>query len=164
MFRLPASSAPVEHEGGLTVVHHEDHDHTVARRRGRCRPSPKLPFLKSGFLKWDGFQPLSGTAVLLFENGFKLHILGRGLFLSGARPHGVAHGFRGSRPVARPPCGSRHAFRGARPPRPDGVIQLVFPEGRANFHLPWAAMLLTLVVFGSGRLSLDWPIARALRV
>ena len=35
------------------------------------------------------------------------------------------------------------------------VIQLTVPEGWANFHLPWAAMSLALVVFGGGVLSLD---------
>ena len=35
------------------------------------------------------------------------------------------------------------------------VIQLTIPGGWANFHLPWAAMALALVVYGGGRLSLD---------
>ena len=35
------------------------------------------------------------------------------------------------------------------------IIQLTVPEGWANFHLPWAAMALTLVVFGGGRIVLD---------
>lgn len=55
------------------------------------------------------------------------------------------------------------------------VIQITVPEGWANFHLPWAAMALALVVFGGGRLSLDqldrpaarliagWPMAAARR-
>ena len=39
------------------------------------------------------------------------------------------------------------------------VIQLTVPEGWANFHLPWAAMALTLVVYGGGAASLDRLIA-----
>lgn len=35
------------------------------------------------------------------------------------------------------------------------VIQLTVPDGWANFHLPWAAMALTLVVYGGGRIALD---------
>ena len=35
------------------------------------------------------------------------------------------------------------------------VIQLTVPEGWANFHLPWAAMALALIVFGGGAASLD---------
>jgi len=35
------------------------------------------------------------------------------------------------------------------------VIQLVYPDGWANFHLYWAAMTLGLMAFGPGALSLD---------
>jgi putative oxidoreductase len=41
------------------------------------------------------------------------------------------------------------------------VIQLTVPEGWANFHLPWAAMALTLAVYGGGRLALDRLISPA---
>ncbi len=43
------------------------------------------------------------------------------------------------------------------------IIQLTVPEGWANFHLPWAAMALTLVVFGAGALSLDRLLSRTAR-
>jgi len=36
-----------------------------------------------------------------------------------------------------------------------GVIQLVVPDGWANFHLPWAAMAIAIVALGAGPLSLD---------
>jgi putative oxidoreductase len=35
------------------------------------------------------------------------------------------------------------------------VIQLVVPEGWANFHLPWAALAVAIMALGPGRLSLD---------
>src|SRR5690606_8716952 len=35
------------------------------------------------------------------------------------------------------------------------VIQLTVPEAWPNFHLPWAAMAVALVVIGPGRFSLD---------
>jgi len=35
------------------------------------------------------------------------------------------------------------------------IIQLTIPDGWANFHLPWAAMALALVVHGPGMLSVD---------
>jgi len=44
-----------------------------------------------------------------------------------------------------------------------GVIQLVVPEGWANFHLPWAALATAIMALGPGKLSLDhlaaslWP-------
>ena len=43
------------------------------------------------------------------------------------------------------------------------VIQLTVPEGWANFHLPWAAMALALVVYGGGPLSLDRMLSSKLR-
>src|SRR3546814_5026220 len=36
-----------------------------------------LPFFKSGLTKWDGFLSLSPTASFLFQEEFKLHLLGR---------------------------------------------------------------------------------------
>jgi len=36
-----------------------------------------------------------------------------------------------------------------------GVIQLVVPEGWANFHLPWAALAVAIISLGPGALSLD---------
>jgi putative oxidoreductase len=41
-----------------------------------------------------------------------------------------------------------------------GVIQLVFPDGWANFHLYWAALALALMGLGSGPVSLDYLINR----
>src|SRR5438093_13768263 len=35
-----------------------------------------VPFFKSGLTKWDGFLSLSPAAAYLFEDEFKLHILG----------------------------------------------------------------------------------------
>ena len=43
------------------------------------------------------------------------------------------------------------------------VIQITVPEGWANFHLPWAAMALALVVWGGGALSLDRLLSRRAR-
>ncbi len=39
------------------------------------------------------------------------------------------------------------------------VIQLVAPDGWANFHLYWAAISTTLIALGPGFLSLDEFIA-----
>ncbi len=35
-----------------------------------------VPFFRSGLTKWDGFLSLSPAAAFLFEDEFKLHILG----------------------------------------------------------------------------------------
>jgi putative oxidoreductase len=41
-----------------------------------------------------------------------------------------------------------------------GVIQLVYPDGWANFHLYWAAISLAIIALGPGRLSVDDLIGR----
>jgi len=114
-----------------------------------------IPFYRSGLTKWDGFLQLSGGAEFLFAQEFKLHILG------GEYPYPL-------------PIFTAHAAGIAEIVLPvllifglftrltalgllvmTAVIQITVPEGWANFHLPWAAMALALVVFGGGRLSLD---------
>jgi putative oxidoreductase len=41
-----------------------------------------------------------------------------------------------------------------------GVIQLVFPDGWANFHLYWASLAVGIMALGPGPLSLDCLINR----
>jgi putative oxidoreductase len=40
------------------------------------------------------------------------------------------------------------------------VIQLIVPDGWANFHLPWATMAMALIAIGPGRVSLDHLIGK----
>ena len=35
------------------------------------------------------------------------------------------------------------------------IIQLTYSDGRANFHLYWAAVALAILTFGPGAISLD---------
>lgn len=44
-----------------------------------------------------------------------------------------------------------------------GVIQLVVPEGWANFHLPWAALAVAIIALGPGTLSFDHLISALYR-
>lgn len=114
-----------------------------------------LPFWKSGLTKWDGFLQPSGSAQYLFTNEFRLHLFGAEFpypfpetmaFLSGTGeiilPVMLVIGL-----------GTRYAALGLL--LMTGIIQLTIPDGWMNFHLPWAAMLLPLIVFGPGRISLD---------
>ena len=39
------------------------------------------------------------------------------------------------------------------------IIQLTYPDGWRNFHLPWAAMALAILTFGGGKIALDWMLA-----
>lgn len=114
-----------------------------------------LPFFKSGLTKWDGFLSLSPTASYLFEDEFKLHILGNGYDFP--FPAAFAY-FDGIAEIVLPVLlilGFATRFSALALLVMTGVIQLVVPEGWANFHLPWAALAVALVALGPGKLSLD---------
>ena len=119
-----------------------------------------VPFYFSGLTKWDGFLQLSGGAQFLFTQEFKLHILGQQfaypLPILAAYAAGIAE-------IVLPVLlllglGTRFAALGLL--AMTAVIQLTVPEGWANFHLPWAAMALALVVFGGGAISADRLLGR----
>lgn len=114
-----------------------------------------VPFFKSGLTKWDGFLQLSGGARYLFTEEFRLHILGQQIPypfpLTMAALAGIGE-------IVLPVLlvlglGTRFAALGLL--LMTAVIQLTVPEGWANFHLPWAAMALALIVYGGGAASLD---------
>ena len=114
-----------------------------------------VPFFYSGLTKWDGFLTLSSGAHYLFEEEFKLHIFGN-LYPYPA-PVLMAT-MAGAGEIALPiflvlGLGTRLAALGIL--AMTAIIQLTVPEGWANFHLPWAAMALTLIVFGGGSISVD---------
>lgn len=127
------------------------------------RVAVAVPFLKSGVRKWDGFLQLSDTAVLLFREEFRLHILG-GTYAYPAP--GAAAFLAGGAEIVLPVLlivglGARFAALGLLVMT--GVIQLTVPDGWASFHLPWAAMLLAILAYGPGKLSLDHLIEKARR-
>lgn len=114
-----------------------------------------VPFFKSGLTKWDGFLQLSNGARYLFAEEFKLHLLGQQF----PYPFPLTMAtFAGIGEIVLPVLlvlglGTRFAALGLL--AMTAVIQLTVPEGWANFHLPWAAMALALVVYGGGAASLD---------
>ena len=114
-----------------------------------------IPFFKSGLTKWDGFLTLSTGARYLFEQEFKLHIFGNQfpypMPLTMAAAAGIAELVLPILLVLG--LFTRYAALGLL--AMTAVIQLTIPDGWANFHLPWAAMALTLVVYGGGRIALD---------
>ena len=118
-----------------------------------------IPFFLSGLTKWDGFLTLSTGAHFLFEEEFRLHIFGSEI----AYPFPTAMAAAAGIGEIVLPCllvvglGTRFAALGLL--AMTAIIQLTVPDGWANFHLPWAAMALALMVFGGGRLSLDGAIA-----
>ncbi|MCO5733020.1 DoxX family protein [Rhizobium sp. SSA_523] len=114
-----------------------------------------IPFFKSGLTKWDGFLTLSTGARYLFEQEFRLHLFGSDypypLPLTMAAAAGIAE-------LVLPillVLGLFTRYAALALLIMTAVIQITLPEGWANFHLPWAAMALTLIVFGGGRLALD---------
>lgn len=114
-----------------------------------------LPFFKSGLTKWDGFLSLSPAASYLFEDEFKLRILGHAFDFP--FPAVFAY-FDAIAEIILPVLlilGFATRFSALALLIMTGVIQLVVPEGWANFHLPWAALAVAIMAVGPGRLSLD---------
>jgi len=113
------------------------------------------PFFASGLTRWDGWFTLSFGARALFADEYRLHALGQEIpfpypdlvatLASTAEivlPILLAFGFL-----------TRYAALGLL--GMTAVIQLVYPDGWQNFHLPWAAMALAVMAFGPGAISLD---------
>ncbi|MFM0505305.1 DoxX family protein [Paraburkholderia caffeinilytica] len=121
-----------------------------------------LPFFRSGLTRWDGVLSISPATLFLFENQFKLHIFGG------------AYGFPAPDTVAflvaiaeitlpiLLVAGLATRFAALALLLMTGVIQLVFPDGWANFHLYWASLAVGIMALGPGRLSLDRLIDREL--
>lgn len=123
-----------------------------------------VPFFKSGLTKWDGFLELSPAAAFLFEEQFKLHIFG-GLY-DLPIPDTLAW-FDGVAEIVLPillVAGLATRFSALGLLVVTGVIELVVPEGWANFHLPWAAMAISIVAIGPGPVSLDNLVDRVCRL
>ncbi|MDZ7926685.1 MAG: DoxX family protein [Agrobacterium sp.] len=115
-----------------------------------------IPFFKSGLTKWDGFLTLSTGARYLFEEEFKLHIFGSQIPYPMPLVMATASGIAELVLPVLLVFGlfTRYAALGLLVMT--AVIQLTVPDGWANFHLPWAAMALTLVVYGGGRVGIDY--------
>src|SRR6202163_180763 len=121
-----------------------------------------VPFFRSGLTKWDGFLSLAPSAQYLFEEEFKLHLFG-GTY--GFPMPDVIAFIDGLAEIVLPilllvGLATRLSALGLLVMT--GVIELVVPEGWANFHLPWAALAVAIVALGPGRLSLDYLIDRRL--
>lgn len=121
-----------------------------------------LPFYTSGLTKWDGWFNLSLGARYLFEQEFRLHLFGAEFPYPAPLPMAFV---AGCLEIALPillvlGLGTRLAALGLL--GMTAIIQLTVPDGWLNFHLPWAAMALTLIVFGGGAVRLDRLASRVL--
>lgn len=118
-----------------------------------------LPFFRSGLTRWDGFLSLSPGTLFLFEEQFKLHILGSEYGLPAPDQFALLTAVA---EIVLPilllaGLATRLAALGLL--AMTGVIQLVFPDGWANFHLYWAALATGIIAVGPGKISLDRWIA-----
>jgi len=116
-----------------------------------------VPFWRSGILKWDGFLRLSDTAVTLFTDEFMLHLPG------GPYPYPaptVMAFLSGCAEISLPillvfGLATRFAALGLL--FMTLIVELTVPDGWP-VHITWAAMALAVIVWGPGRLSLDYLI------
>lgn len=114
-----------------------------------------VPFYKSGLTKWDGFLQISSTPELLFTEEFKLHLFGQ--TFDYPFPALMAWGSSIGE-IVLPillVLGLFTRLSAFGLLMMTALIQLTIPDGWANFHLPWAAMAIAIIVIGAGRFSLD---------
>jgi putative oxidoreductase len=118
-----------------------------------------VPFWKSGILKWDGFLQLNDTAITLFTDEFMLHLPG------GPYPYPapVTMAFlSGAAEISFPillVLGLATRFAATGLLFMTLIVELTIPDGWP-IHITWAAMALSLMAWGPGKLSIDHVIAR----
>jgi putative oxidoreductase len=121
-----------------------------------------IPFFRSGLTKWDGLS-LSPAATYLFENEFKLHILGSAYPF----PFPTVFAYASATGEILFPIllvlGLATRLAAAGILVMTLVIELVVPDGWLTYHLPWAAMAFALLALGPGVFSLDRLIALRMR-
>jgi putative oxidoreductase len=138
--------------------------HTIENLVTRCVPQwlaslilrfgVAIPFWKSGLTKWDGFGVLSETPVILFENEFLLHILGKEYSF----PFPTFMAYASSIGEIILPIlvvlGLFTRFAAIGLVFMTLIIQLTFPDAWP-LHLTWAAMAIGVIHLGGSRFSLD---------
>jgi putative oxidoreductase len=118
-----------------------------------------VPFWKSGILKWDGFLQLNDTAITLFTDEFMLHLPG------GPYPYPapVTMAFlSGSAEITLPillVLGLATRFAATGLLFMTFIVELTVPDGWP-IHITWAAMALSLMAWGPGKLSIDHLLRR----
>ena len=114
-----------------------------------------VPFWNSGMTKWDGFLTLSFGAQQLFIDEFKLHLFGAQYAFPFPETMALLSALGETILPALLALGlaTRYAALGLLVMT--AIIELTVPDGWANFHLPWAAMALSIMTFGPGRIALD---------
>lgn len=119
-----------------------------------------LPFFRSGLTRWDGFLSISPATLFLFENQFKIHLFGTAYDFPA--PDTIALLVATAEITLPVPLvlGLATRFAALALLIMTSVIQLVFPDGWANFHLYWASLAIGIMALGPGPVSLDGLINR----
>ena len=118
------------------------------------------PFYRSGLTRWEGFLALNPSTVFLFTQEFKLHIFGGAYPFPAPATIGLLTGVAEITLPILLVLGFATRFTALALLIMTGVIQLVMPDGWANFHLPWAGLALAIIAIGPGPLSLDWLLGK----
>ncbi len=114
-----------------------------------------LPFFRSGLTRWDGFLSLSAGTLYLFEEQFKLHIFGNAYDFPAPDTLALLVAIAEIVLPILLVLGLATRLAALALLAMTGVIQLVFPDGWANFHLYWASLAVAIIALGPGPLSLD---------
>lgn len=119
-----------------------------------------LPFFRSGLTRWDGFLSISPATLFLFENQFKIHLFGTAYDFPAPDTIALLVATAEITLPALLVLGLATRFAALALLIMTSVIQLVFPDGWANFHLYWASLAIGIMALGPGPVSLDGLINR----
>lgn len=114
-----------------------------------------MPFWASGLTKWDGWFTLSFGARALFEDEYRIHWFGAQYPFPFPDQMALASAIAEVTLPVLLALGLFTRYAAAGILAMTAIIQLTYPDGWRNFHLPWAAMALALLTFGGGRIALD---------
>jgi putative oxidoreductase len=119
-----------------------------------------VPFFRSGLTKWDTPGVLSPSAAYLFSDEFRLHLFGQAVPFPAPLLFAYVDGVLEIVLPVLLVLGLATRLSALGLLVMTGVIELVVPDAWATYHLPWAAMALSLIALGAGPLSLDRLIAQ----
>jgi putative oxidoreductase len=114
-----------------------------------------LPFWRSGQTKWAGWFELSDSAVYLFEEEFRIHLLGHEYAYPLPQITALASAVAETILPIMLVLGLATRFAALAVLAMTALIQLTVPDGWETYHLPWAAMGLAVMTYGPGKLALD---------
>jgi putative oxidoreductase len=113
-----------------------------------------VPFWRSGILKWSGFLQLNDTAVYLFSDEFKLHLPGGPYSFPAPADFAFASGCAEIIFPILLVFGFATRFAALGLLVMTLIVELTVPDGWP-VHITWAAMALSIMAWGPGRLSID---------